>query len=90
MGLHAANSAANFTVGRRITLGQVGSVAWQKSIEQWRRLPVEEQRRVWWALIPKQVGDSMAFEREPVDLSWLETLHNTQALPAISKPPKES
>ena len=90
MGPDAANFAANFTVGRPITLGHVRSVAWQKSIEQWRRLPVEEQRRVWWALIPKQVGDSMAFEREPVDLSWLETLHNTQALPAISKPPKES
>ena len=65
-------------------------MVWQESIEQWRRLSAEEQRRVWWSLIPRRVGESMAFEREPVDLIWLENLHRAEAPPAGSKPPAES
>jgi hypothetical protein len=45
-------------------------MAWQQTIEEWRRLSAEEQRRVWWSLIPLRVSQSMAFEREPVDLEW--------------------
>jgi hypothetical protein len=65
-------------------------VVWQQSIEQWRRLSAEEQRHVWWSLIPRRVGESMAFEREPVELQWLENLHRAEAPPVISKPLAES
>ena len=68
----------------------ISQVNWQESIQQWRRLPVEEQRRIWWALIPKSVSESMAFEREPVELEWLEKLHQAEIPPALSKPVVES
>ena len=66
------------------------SVKWQESIQNWRRLPAEEQRRIWWALIPRRVAESMAYEGEPVELEWLEKLHQAETPPFLSKPVVES
>jgi hypothetical protein len=63
---------------------------WQQTIENWRRLSAEERRRVWWSLIPLRVSQSMAFEREPVELEWLENLHRAKAPRVTSKLPSES
>ena len=65
-------------------------VNWQESIKQWRRLPDEEQRRIWWALIPRRVAESMAYEGEPVELEWLEKLHREPIPSSFSKPVVES
>ena len=65
-------------------------MVWQQSIEQWRRLSAEEQRHVWWSLIPRRVGESMAFEREPVDLEWLENIHRAEAPRVKLKSPVQS
>jgi hypothetical protein len=59
---------------------------WTESIQRWRELAAEKRERIRWERIPRQVALSMAFEREPVDLSWLETLHRRMARLAISKP----
>lgn len=45
---------------------------WKQIIEQWRRLPTAEQKRLCLACIPRKVARSMAFEGEPVDLKMLE------------------
>lgn len=46
---------------------------WDEVIEQWRRLPPDEQRRISLSRIPGNVARSMAFESEPVDPQMLET-----------------
>ena len=43
-----------------------------------------------WERIPRQVALSMAFEGEPVEVSWLQTLHRPVALPATPKQPAGS
>ncbi|MEO5803120.1 MAG: hypothetical protein ABIR24_06285 [Verrucomicrobiota bacterium] len=59
-------------------------------IVRWRKLPAEEQQRLRWLAIPQQVADSMAFEGEPVDLTWLTNLHPKTPPLAGSKPARES
>jgi hypothetical protein len=63
---------------------------WTETIERWRELNAEARQRIRWERIPRQVALSMAFEREPVEVSWLQTLHRQAALPAISKQPAGS
>ena len=63
---------------------------WTETIERWRKLTAETQQRVRWERIPRQVALSMAFEDEPVDVSWLQKLHRQAAPPATSKPPAGS
>ena len=46
---------------------------WKEVIEQWRRLPADEQRRMSLSRIPGKVARSKAFEGEPVDPQMLET-----------------
>lgn len=46
---------------------------WKEVIEQWRRLPADERRRISLSRIPGKVARSMAFEGEPVDPRMLET-----------------
>jgi hypothetical protein len=63
---------------------------WTESIQCWRGLKPEARQKIRWRRIPRQVALSMSFEREAVDLSWLETLHQQKALPATFKPPEAS
>ena len=48
-------------------------INWREVIEQWRRLPADEQMRIGLLRIPGKVARSMAFEGEPVDPQMLET-----------------
>jgi hypothetical protein len=59
---------------------------WTDSIQRWRGLKPEVRQQICWRRIPRQVALSMSFEREAVDLLWLETLHSQKAPPAIFKP----
>jgi hypothetical protein len=58
---------------------------WTETIQRWRQMTAETRERIRWERIPRQVALSMAFEREPVELSWLQTLHHQVAPPATSK-----
>jgi hypothetical protein len=60
---------------------------WTETILHWRQLNAEARQRIRWERIPRQVALSMAFEQEPVELSWLQTLHRRAAPPAASKQP---
>ena len=46
---------------------------WKEVVEQWRRLPADERRRISLSRIPGKVARSMAFEGEQVDPRMLET-----------------
>ncbi|MCX6915403.1 MAG: hypothetical protein NT167_20560 [Verrucomicrobia bacterium] len=59
---------------------------WTETIRHWRQLTAETRQRIRWDRIPRQVSLSMAFEQEPVEVSWLQTLHRQAAPPATSKP----
>jgi hypothetical protein len=59
---------------------------WIQSIHQWRRLPAAEKLRRRWQAIPQDVAQSMAFEREPVDIRRLQEILDQIAPPASSKP----
>jgi hypothetical protein len=59
---------------------------WTDNIQRWRGLKPESQQEIRWRRIPRQVALSMSFEREAVDLSWLEKLHHQAARPGSSKP----
>ncbi|MDR1282871.1 MAG: hypothetical protein LBK99_18915 [Opitutaceae bacterium] len=61
-----------------------------ETIATWRALPEEERRRICWQRIPAQVADSMAFEKEPVDIAWLKTRHPQTMPPVASKQPEAS
>jgi hypothetical protein len=47
-------------------------MTWIENIERWRKLPAEEKLLRRWQAIPRDVAQSMAFEREPVELSLLQ------------------
>lgn len=55
---------------------------WSDNIQRWRELRPETRQEICWRRIPRQVALSMAFEREPVDLPWLEKLHRQAGRPA--------
>jgi hypothetical protein len=59
---------------------------WIQSIHQWRRLPAAEKLRHRWEAIPQDVAQSMAFEREPVELRRLQEILDQIAPPVSSKP----
>ena len=65
-------------------------MTWIENVQQWRRLPAEEKLLRRWRAIPRDVAQSMAFEREPVDQATLERQLARIAPPAISKPPTAS
>jgi hypothetical protein len=41
-------------------------MTWIENIERWRQLPAEEKLHRRWQAIPRDVAESMAFEKEPV------------------------
>jgi len=45
---------------------------WKDNITRWRNLTPEEKLRCNWEAIPTDVAQSMAFEREPVEMSLLQ------------------
>jgi hypothetical protein len=58
-------------------------VTWIENIERWRQLPAEEKLLRRWKSIPRDVAQSMAFEREPVEMSLLHAIHARIELPAL-------
>ena len=48
---------------------------WKDNIRQWRSLSPAQQQQLSLARSPVQVWQSMAFEREPVSLLWLQAQH---------------
>ena len=58
---------------------------WTDRVAKWRRFPEREKLLRRWEAIPLDVAQSMAFEREAVDLASLwSLLAQIAALPAIS------
>jgi hypothetical protein len=49
-------------------------MTWIENIERWRQLPAEEKLLRRWQAIPRDVAQSMALEREPVEMSLLQGL----------------
>jgi hypothetical protein len=58
-------------------------VTWIENIERWRQLPAEEKLLRRWKSIPRDVAQSMAFEREPVEMNLLHAIHARIELPAL-------
>jgi len=58
-------------------------VTWIENIEKWRQLPAEEKLLRRWKAIPRDVAQSMAFEREPAEMSLLHAIHARIELPAL-------
>lgn len=62
---------------------------WKDNIRRWRNLSPAQQQQLSQARCPAQVWQSMAFEREPVRLSWLQAQHERLLTPPeASTPPK--
>jgi hypothetical protein len=65
---------------------------WKTAIRAWRQLPPAEQLERRRARAVVQTWQSMAFEREMVDLDWLKAQHAALPSPtaphATSTPPK--
>jgi hypothetical protein len=47
---------------------------WIENVKSWRQLPAEEKLLRRWEAIPRDVAQSMAFEREPVEVSRLQEI----------------
>jgi hypothetical protein len=60
-------------------------MTWIENIERWRQLSAEEKLLRRWQAIPRDVAQSMAFEREPVEMSLLHTIHARIEPPALLK-----
>jgi hypothetical protein len=60
-------------------------MTWIENIERWRQLPAEEKLLRRWQAIPRDVAQSMAFEREPVEMSLLHAIHARIEPPALLK-----
>lgn len=50
-------------------------------LQRWRALPQAERQRRRWQRIPRHAAASMAFEGEPVELTWLQQLHRLPGPP---------
>ncbi|MCX6951870.1 MAG: hypothetical protein NTV51_06855 [Verrucomicrobia bacterium] len=60
-------------------------VNWIDIVHRWRQLPEAARLDVRWQRVPRQVALSMAFEKEPVDESWLKARHLQATPPVLSK-----
>ena len=58
-------------------------MTWIENIERWRKLPAEEKLLRRWQAIPRDVAQSMAFEREPVEMSLLQGILDRIEPPAL-------
>jgi hypothetical protein len=59
---------------------------WNEAIQTWQKLNAQAQQQIRWQRVPRQVALSMAFEKEAVDLVWLEKLLLQEEPPASLKP----
>ncbi len=59
-------------------------MSWIESVNSWRQLPAEEKLLRRWRAIPHDVAQSMAFEREPVEISRLQEILGQIGLPDSS------
>ncbi len=59
---------------------------WNETIQTWQKLNAQAQQQIRWQRVPRQVALSMAFEKEAVDLVWLEELHLQEEPPTSLKP----
>ena len=61
-------------------------MTWQENIRRWQALPAERKLQIRWEAIPRDVAESMAFEREPVPVERIrETLARIEP-PATLRP----
>ena len=60
-------------------------MTWIENIERWRQLPAEEKLLRRWKAIPRDVAQSMAFEREPVEISLLQGILDRIEPPVLLK-----
>ena len=56
---------------------------WKDNIRHWRGLPAAQQQQLSLARSPMQVWQSMALEREPVSLLWLQAQHVRLLMPQV-------
>jgi len=61
---------------------------WTDRVTEWRRLPAREKLLRRWEAIPLDVAQSMAFEREPVDMAALRSVLDRIAPPDTSTLPE--
>ena len=47
-------------------------MTWQENIRRWQALPPERKLQIRWEAIPRDVAESMAFEREPVPVERIQ------------------
>ena len=60
-------------------------MGWIESVNTWRQLPAEQKLLRRWRAIPHDVAQSMAFERESVEISRLQEILGQIGLPDSSK-----
>ena len=60
-------------------------MTWIENIERWRQLLAKEKLLRRWKAIPRDVAQSMAFEREPVEMSLLQGILDRIEPPALLK-----
>ena len=66
--------------------GSLCPMNWIETVNPWRRLSAAEKLRLRWQAIPQDVAQSMAFEREPVEIRRLQEILDQIAIPDSSKP----
>jgi hypothetical protein len=77
-------------VARDLPAPSLPSMSIMKTIAAWRALPEHRRQEIRWRNIPAQVADSMAFERDPVNRTWIKAQHLRATPPAASKLRKAS
>ena len=68
------------------TEGRLCAMNWIENVQAWRQLPAEEKLLRRWRAIPLDVAQSMAFEKEPVEVSHLQEILVQIGPPALLKP----
>ena len=61
-------------------------MTWQDNIRRWQALPAERKLQIRWEAIPRDVAESMAFEREPVPVEGIREALSRIAPPATLRP----
>ena len=61
-------------------------MSWIENVNNWRQLPPEEKLLRRWKAIPLDVAQSMAFEKEPVEIGRLQEILSQIGLPDSLRP----
>jgi hypothetical protein len=70
------------------SLNAMDTNPWTERIARWRATPADARTHARWQRIPRNVSESMAFEREPVPLDILEVWHSTLGDLGTEQPPQ--